>query len=326
MKLKIAILLTLFSGVVAFGQQLPIYSQYIYNKMLINPSVAGSDGYTSFSLTAREQWIGYDGAPRTVSASWQTRLLKRKFSITQKSGNRQTFTPSTEGRVGMGGYIFSDKNGLVHRNGAQFSYVYHTWVQPTTQLSFGLAINAYHYRIDDAKIKFEDPNDPLFSSSLRKGVFVPDATFGFSFLNPRYSFGVSIDQLFQAAGKIGGSETYKDFSVKRHYTFFGTYDFSQGAYNFIQPSFLFIATEELQYMADVGVTYIFDNNLWLGVAYRTSKAVIANVVVRHNNMFFGYAFDFTLNDIQRVTYGTHELSFAMKFGDSSRKFRWLDRY
>jgi hypothetical protein len=43
-------------------------------------------------------------------------------------------------------------------------------------------------------------------------------------------------------------------------------------------------------------------------------------------MYIGYAFDFTLQEIQRVTYGTHELTFAIKFGDSARKYRWLDRY
>jgi len=29
---------------------------------------------------------------------------------------------------------------------------------------------------------------------------------------------------------------------------------------------------------------------------------------------------------ERVTYGTHELTIALKFGDSARKYRWLDRY
>jgi hypothetical protein len=46
----------------------------------------------------------------------------------------------------------------------------------------------------------------------------------------------------------------------------------------------------------------------------------------HTNMYIGYAFDFTLQEIQRVTYGTHELTIAIRFGDSARKYRWLDRY
>jgi len=325
-KLKIVILLTFFSGVVAFGQQLPIYSQYIYNKILINPSVAGTDGYTRFSLIAREQWAGYTESPRTFTAAWQTRFLKQNYSIKQRSNNRQTFKPSTAGRVGLGGYIFSDRNGLINRNGTQFSYAYHTWVQQNTQLSFGLAANIYHYRIDANKINFEDPDDPIMNSSLRRGLFVPDAAFGISLLNPKFSLGISADQLFQASGKIGGSNSYNDFSLKRQYFLFGSYDIEQGLENIIQPSFLIMTSEQMMPQADIGVTYIFHDDFCIGMAYRTSKAMIATVGINNKNMFIGYAFDYTLQEIQRVTYGTHELSFAIKFGDSSRKYRWLDRY
>jgi type IX secretion system PorP/SprF family membrane protein len=315
-----------FSGIVAFGQQLPLYSKYLYNKILINPSVAGSDGYTSFSLTAREQWAGYAGTPRTVSAAWQTRILKQGYSIKQKSNNKRVFRPGTDGRVGLGGYFFSDRNGLINRNGAQFSYAYHTWVQENTQLSFGLAANAYHYRIDANKLNFEDPNDPILISSLRRGIFVPDAAFGISLLTPKLSLGVSADQLFQASGKIGGSDSYKGFSLIRQYFLFGSYDFSQGYYNIIQPSFLLLTSGQMMTQADIGLTFIYHDDFWTGLSYRTSKALIATVGMNHKNMFFGYAFDFTLQEIQRVTYGTHEISLAVKFGDSKRKYRWLDRY
>jgi len=37
------------------SQQLPIYSQYMMNSYLLNPAVAGHEGYTSLNLTVREQ-------------------------------------------------------------------------------------------------------------------------------------------------------------------------------------------------------------------------------------------------------------------------------
>jgi type IX secretion system PorP/SprF family membrane protein len=226
----------------------------------------------------------------------------------------------------VGGYIFSDRNGLINRNGAQFSYAHHTWVHENTQLSFGLAANAYHYKIDTDKISFEDPNDPILNSSLRRGLFVPDASFGFSVLNPNFSFGVSVDQLFQASGKIGGSNAYIDFKLDRHYAFFGSVDIAQGVYNAIRPSFLFMTSEQMMSQADIGITYMYHNIFWAGMSYRTTKAIITTFGLNYNNLFIGYAFDFTLQEIQRVTYGTHELSVAIKFGDSARKYRWLDRY
>lgn len=312
-------------GNYAAGQQLPIYSQYLYNKILINPAVAGSDGYTSFSLTAREQWVGYSGAPRTFSFSAQTRMMKRSYILKQSSARRSIYRPKTDGKVGLGGYIFSDKNGLVQRTGFQLAYSYHMWLRNSTQLSMGLAFTGYNYKIDEKEINFEDPNEPLLYNELRRGMFIPDATFGIYLLNAKYSVGFSADQLFEASLKIG-DYTYKNFKLDRHYYLFGSYNFELNTLIHLEPSFLFVMSGQLKPQADIGVLYIYDDAFWVGLSYRTSRALIANVGVKYQNLFLGYAFDFTLQEIQRITYGTHEITMALKFGDASRKYRWLDRY
>ncbi|MCJ7449330.1 MAG: type IX secretion system membrane protein PorP/SprF [Bacteroidales bacterium] len=325
MKRLVYIFFTILIGNVAVGQQLPLYSQYLYNKFLINPAVAGSDGYTSYNLTAREQWVGYSGAPRTFSFSGQTRLLKRSYILKQTRFKRQVYRPKTDGKVGLGGYIFSDRNGLVQRTGFQASYSYHMWLKPTTQLSMGLAFTGYHYKINEKEIDFEDPNEPWMNNELRRGIFVPDATFGIYLLNARYCLGFSADQLFEASAKIG-NEAYEKFKMSRHYYLFGSYNFNLSAYSELQPSFIFMMSEQFKPQTDIGMTYIYDQAFWAGLAYRTSGALIANIGVKYENIFFGYAFDFTLQEIQRITYGTHELTIAFKFGDSARRYRWLDRY
>ena len=114
--------------------------------------------------------------------------------------------------------------------------------------------------------------------------------------------------------------------MNRHYYLFGSYNFSSGSYSEIQPSFLLMMSEQLKPQADIGVTYIYNQDFWAGLAFRTSGALIANLGVKYNNIFIGYAFDFTLQEIQRITYGTHEITLALKFGDSMRRYRWLDRY
>lgn len=327
MKRPVFILLLLFflSGSLSFGQQLPLFSQYLYNKFLINPAVAGSDGYTSVSLTAREQWVGYSGAPRTFAFSWQTRMLKKSFILKQTRIKREVYRPKSDGKVGFGGYVFSDRNGLVQRTGFQASYAYHIWLRHSTQLSFGLALTGYYYKIDERQINFEDPNEPWLNNDLRKGIFVPDVTFGVYLLNAKYSFGFSADQLSEASAKFGGI-AYKNYTMNRQYYLFGSYDLSSGTDAIIQPSFLLKMSEQLKPQADLGATYIYNQGFWAGLAYRTSGALIANVGVKYQNIYFGYAFDFTMQEIQRITYGTHEITIALKFGDNSRRYRWLDRY
>lgn len=325
MKRLVVISILLLALSRAYGQQLPLFSQYLYNKYLINPAVAGSDGYTSVSLTAREQWVGYSGAPRTFSFSWQTRMLKKSFILKQTRIKREVFRPKSDGKVGLGGYVFSDKNGLIQRTGFQLSYAYHMWLEKSTQLSFGLGFTGYYYKIDEKQINFEDPDEPWLNNNLRRGIFVPDLTFGVYLLNARYSFGFSADQLSEASAKFG-SPAYKNFTMDRQYYLFGSYDFGLGNNSVFQPSFLVKMSEQLKPQADIGGTYIYYEGFWAGLAYRTSGALIANIGVKYQNIFFGYAFDFTFQEIQRITYGTHELTVALKFGDNSRRYRWLDRY
>ena len=69
-KRALFIIAALLIGAGLDAQQLPVYSQYLFNKYLINPAVAGSDGCTSLNHTTRQQWTGYQGAPQTYSLSF----------------------------------------------------------------------------------------------------------------------------------------------------------------------------------------------------------------------------------------------------------------
>ncbi len=307
------------------AQQLPLYSQYLFNKYLLNPAVAGSDGYTSINLTAREQWVGYAGAPRTYSFSYQTRLLKRSYIIKSTSVKRKVFKPSRDGRVGMGGYIFSDRNGLIQRTGLQATYAYHTWLYGGTQLSFGLSATAFHFRIDEEKIRFEDPDDPVLSSNLRQGVFIPDANFGVYILNYRFNAGFSIEQLFESYIKLG-NPGYHNLSLLRHYYLFCSYTIPLSTDSEVHPNFMFRMSDQLKPQLDIGLRYTFREDFWGGLSYRTGNMLIASIGARFDNIYFGYAFDFSFNEIQSYTYGSHELMLAMKFGSNARRYRWLDRY
>ncbi len=316
----------------SFGQQLPVYSQYLYNEFLLNPALAGADGYTSFNITAREQWVGYSGAPRTYSISWQTRFLKRAYEINNTILNRTTFRPKTDGKAGFGGYIFSDRNGLIQRTGFQVSYAYHTWIKSNTQLSFGIAITGYHIIINANDLSFEDPNEPWLNNNLRRGVFIPDADFGIYLLNPKFNIGFSTLQVFGAAAKIG-DYAYRHFRMDRHYYLFGAYNIAISSRTGLEPSALIKISEQLKPQVDIGLTYICYQNFRIGLTYRTGGSLIGNIRFKYipdhskwTALFIGYSVDFTLNEIQRVTYGTHELTLALKFGDNSRRYRWLDRY
>jgi type IX secretion system PorP/SprF family membrane protein len=317
---------------IASAQQLPLYNQYLYNKFLINPAHAGSDGFTSFNVTVREQWVGYSGAPRTYSFSIQTRILKKDHEITKNIFNKKVYRPKTDGKIGLGAYVFSDHNGLIQRTGFQVAYSYNMWLADYTQLSMGLGFTGYHFFINATELSFGERGEPWVTENLRRGVFIPDADFGLYLLNPKFDLGFSALQMFGAAVRIG-DYAYRNYKMDRHFYLFGSYTIATDNRTNLEPSFLMKISEQLKPQLDLGLTYIYDQKVWAGLTYRTNTGIIANIRFRyipvHENqsaLFIGYAVDFSLNQIQTVTYGTHELTIALKFGDSRRKYRWLDRY
>ena len=106
---------------------------------MVNPAMAGNDGYTSFNTTARQQWLGFSEAPRTYSASWQTRVLRRSYKIINrpvKSDNR--LKPSTKGRVGLGAYLVNDVNAKCGTNRGCLSLMptIFTWAGSSSRLDW----------------------------------------------------------------------------------------------------------------------------------------------------------------------------------------------
>lgn len=94
-----------------FSQQVPLYSQYMLNGFLLNPAVAGSEGYTAVNLTAREQWIGLNEAPRTYALSFQTRILKKSYISRESSIKRRQRQGSRGGNVGVGDTFLTTRTG-----------------------------------------------------------------------------------------------------------------------------------------------------------------------------------------------------------------------
>jgi type IX secretion system PorP/SprF family membrane protein len=317
-------LLLILALTAADAQQLPLYSQYIMNGYLLNPSIAGSDGFTSFNLTAREQWLGFTDAPQTRSFSFQTRLLKKSYVIKQKSVSNRKLKPSTKGRVGLGGFIYHDKNGAVERIGFQGSYAYHIFLR-NDQLSFGLSGGLFQFRIKGDEITYLDDGDMVIEEGVRKVLYVPDANFGVYYLNYKYFGGFAINNLFQSYLKFG-NQALDEYKQIRHYYLMGGYRFDFRRDHEIEFSGLLKATERLSFQADIGVKYYYRQDYWAGLVFRTNGTAITVLGVRIKQLHIGYAFDYNLSSIRKYSWGSHELVLALKLGDNARRYRWIQRY
>ncbi len=322
---NIIFLLLALSCFTVKGQQLPIFSQYMMNGFILNPAMAGYDGYTSVNTTARQQWLGFGDAPQTVSATYQTRLLQKSHKIVGHPVRKKNkLRPSTKGRVGLGGYLINDRNGSVSRTGVQLSYAYHI-VMNNHQLSFGLAGKFLQFRIAEDLEFGSGGTDLIQASGIRDVGYTPDADFGIYWTNTVYFIGASVNNLFQSAIKIGSAGN-TDYKILRHYWIVGGYRFQPGYNLEIEPNVLLKTTEQFIPQADLGVKFYYQEDYWAGLAFRTDGSIVSMLGMRTNGLYIGYAFDFSLSSIQRFNYGTHEISLSYKMGNSARRYRWLRRY
>jgi type IX secretion system PorP/SprF family membrane protein len=312
---------------ISVAQQVPMYSQYIMNGFLINPSIAGRDGYTTLNLTVREQWVGMEGAPSTYAASFQTRLLRNSYISRSTAVRKKLVKPTKGSRVGLGGYLFSDVNGIMRRTGGQVVYAYHIplgkGLEAPNTLSFGLAFTAYQYATNfDGAIY--NRNDP-FLLTYDRSVFIPDFNFGASYTTAGYYIGFSMTNLLR------GSLAFADSSDSRRHEL-GHYFLSGGvkiplADNWkLEPSVL-IKSSDMFFkviQADITTRVYYKNDYWAGVSYRTSDALVFMLGLKYDRFYFAYAFDYPMSDIRSKTLGSHELTFAVKFGESARRYRWIN--
>src|SRR5687768_16442336 len=117
---KIALIAILvFVKGLSMAQQLPQFSQYMFNQYAFNPAYTGVTDSWEAVTNNRYQWLGITDAPRTFTLSAQGPLKKEN--------------------MGLGGYVYTDNVGPTRRLGFQTSYAYHIRLNETIQLSFGLS-------------------------------------------------------------------------------------------------------------------------------------------------------------------------------------------
>ena len=69
----------------AIAQQRPHYTQYVINPFIINPAIAGIDNYGYLKVSARDQWAGLKGAPRTTYFTIHAPIGKNDYRLSSTS-------------------------------------------------------------------------------------------------------------------------------------------------------------------------------------------------------------------------------------------------
>lgn len=280
-----------------FAQQLPLYSQYMFNPYLINPAFAGSLRYTPVNVGIRSQWVGFEGAPKT-----------QVVSANGLKGDKH----------GLGGFLFKDKTGPLSRTGIQASYSYHIQLwKEGAKLALGAAGLVYQNVLDKTTLTSDLTGDVALQGGREKSI-TPDASFGAYFYHNKYFAGISVPHLLQSDLKT--SETGSKLNnLTRHYFATAGYRYSINYDFMVEPSVLVKAVGGAPAQFDINAKAFYQKMIWAGISYRLKDAVVAMLGVNRGSLSGGYSYDFTLSNVKNVSSGSHEIFLAYNFGITRHK-------
>ena len=302
--IKVLMLLAvmLFAYQKSIAQTEPMYSQYMFNMLGVNPAYAGSREASSFNFFQRSQWIGLQGAPQTTSFSFDQSIINK--------------------RAGWGIQFYDDKIGVEKADGINIMGSTKIQVSENGILSGGLSFGLMNYRIDLMNVTGRfTPNDPAFYSNLNK--WTPSLGIGIYYNTDNFYAGVSIPNILKSrltAFDLIRSGLQK---VNQKHIFLTTgFAIPINEDLKLKPSTMIKMVEGAPIEAD------FNTNVWLrdiiglGVSYRTGDAVIGMAEIQVNqNLRFGYAYDMTISPLKFYNNGSHEIMIRYEIGNFKNKIK-----
>lgn len=287
------------------AQQLPAYSQYIFNPYLVNPAYAGVKDYYEAIANYRYQWVGITDAPRTY--------------ILSVNGPHKTKN------LGLGGAIYADVVGPTSRTAAYASGAYHLDLSGS-KLSLGLSIGLMQFRVDGQKIFMVDEGDAILQNSILTAI-LPDFGLGAYWYTDRAYVGISVPQFINSNITFVETETLTASSLSQHFMFNAGYKFEIDDDWEVEPSVLVKYVYPVKMQFDVTTRAIYKDFAWTGICWRSQDAISVMLGYKTDNdkVYFGYSYDITTSNLRHYSSGTHEIMVAAKFNNWKSRIQSLER-
>jgi type IX secretion system PorP/SprF family membrane protein len=306
------------------GQQQSIFSQFTLNKYLYNPAAAGSDNISSIKFIGHEEWVGFQGAPRFNTITYDGRIFKedhRPIIRIRKKEKKPLIKP---GSVGFGVQLFNESTGPLGLSGLNATYSYHE-VLGTTQLSFGLSLVFAQYKFNANEAVLSDDQYDKMINGGNTTRYITDFNFGTLVTGKNYFAGYSATQLLQSSIQFGNDDGGKH-RIKRTHYFMGGYSYAISDDYVLEPAMLLKLPEGLKAQLDIDAKLIIKKDYWCGLIFRTGSAFSIFGGMKFDRYFIGYAFDYNLNTMRKYSYGSHEIVMGVQLGSSAERYHWLNTY
>ena len=315
--------LLILVGQVAFAQQDPMFTKYMFNSLIFNPAYAGSKEHMSVNLLHRTQWYEIEGAPSTQTLT--------------------AHTPLRNERVAVGFSMINDKIGPTNSIGANVIYAYRIPLGKSLKLSIGLQGGIENTRGDWNELLLENQVDPAYAENLSS--FRPNFGAGFFLYNRHFYLGGASPHLVEYDLRPDAVTPIYARQIRHYYFSTGAAIPLRGDALIFKPSILwknvgldkrFAKIDEFRDVGapnevDFDLSLLFHEALWVGASFRTSWAKLEDGRSSHdsadiwmsyvmkNGFRFGLAYDYPLSELSNVTNGAFEIMLGYEFNFDEKK-------
>lgn len=278
------------------AQQDPMYSQYMFNALAINPAYAGSRNVISATALYRNQWSGIEGAPRTGT-----------FTIDAPTNNK---------KIGLGMQVYNDKLGIMNTTGLVLSSAYRIRMDEAT-LSFGLQGSVESYKANYSTVSLDEggvSNDPAFIENVNRAKF--NFGTGIYYNSDKFYVGIAIPKLYpNRLSKNSNAITDNPSKEEMHLFITTGFLFNLNDDFKLRPSFLLKAVRGAPIEGDINATLWIKDVLGIGAQYRTNADISGSLQIQATQQIrIGYAYDYSTTKLQNFNSGSHEIMLRYEFG------------
>jgi type IX secretion system PorP/SprF family membrane protein len=261
------------------AQQEPLYSQYMFNMLPLNPAIAGSREALNATMYYKKQWLGIESAP-----------VSQTFSVHGLMKNE---------KVGLGLAISHEKISVFGSISAQLSYAY---IIPMgmAKLSLGLQAGIVNNTANLSGLRFEDPLENGYYGSISK-IFPVFGT-GIYLNHEKYFVGLSIPKI----SAIKSAPTGMVAPQMHLYSILG-YQFSLGENFILRPSVLNKISANTFFQTDLNILLQYQTLLGVGASYRTNESIVGMLQIHMGKFKIGYAYDYGVGILSKNFNGSHEI-------------------
>jgi type IX secretion system PorP/SprF family membrane protein len=284
----------------AFAQQTVMYTQYMFNGLVINPAYAGSDKYLNVTLQARQQWMGFKGAPTS-----------QMFSAHNCSANKKN---------GIGILVERETMGVSETFNGYLMYAYKITFKKSV-LSLGLQAGVSNYQQQLTELNTpQGSNDPSFANNV--SYTLPNFGAGLYYNSKHFYFGLAVPYLLQ--NTFDSSNPVLSARQSRNYFLTSGFVFDMGSSLKLKPNFLVRYVSGAPVNVDLNLNLLIKEVLWIGCSYRVKNSINPLIeMLITPKLRIGFTYDIPISAMAGAYSGSPEAMINYRFIKKKKTTRVL---